>query len=137
MEDDMNVKIIKTNLHFIYRRKHGIYVFPTVLSFFLCVCMCVMCTNVCMNIHIFGCVGTCVYAVPRLVLGFFFALSATFFFETGSLIQIQRSKRITILSLDSLLQVSYLFVIRLEYRWAAMPTWHLQKFCVSELLLAV
>ena len=92
----------------------GFMSFPLFYLFF--VCMCVMCMNVCMNIHICGCAGACVYAAPRLVLGFFFALSATFFFEAGSLIQILRSKRISILSLDSLLQVSCLFPMRLEYR---------------------
>lgn len=79
----------------------GFMYFPLFYLFFVCIC--VMCTLVCMNIHICMCVGAGVYAVPRLVLGFFFDMSTTFFFEAGSLIQIHSSKRIAILSLDSLL----------------------------------
>lgn len=131
----MSVKIIKTNLDFMYRRKHGIYVFPSVLSFFrVYVCDVHECVYEYSHMCVCRCICIC---SPKVGIGIFFALSATFFFEAGSLIQIQRSKRISILSLDSLLQVSYLFPMRLEYRWAAMPIWHLHNFWVSELLLAV
>lgn len=111
-----------------YRRKHGIYVFPSFLSSFH-VYVSVMCMCVSMNVHVRRCVGACayVYTGPRLVLEFFLDLSATFFFEAGSLIQIQSSGRIAHCCSLACSRDPSSFCWGWDDRWAAMPTGHLHE----------